>query len=235
MQLLESVYPSLLDPSRPQKVEVFVPLSHTLDVAEPLPQTEGSDDLEANDLEESAESPFATDSKSASPSHKHGLNENGPSSERNGILPLLEPGENGTEPPSELGEEKSMPPSEVSDPPMLGQNANHLFMEGSGTPPSLLGQSLVSSPSSGTGFLHRRVSDGISVTPLVTTPSPSLATRAAKLSDHSWEVVSKYSTTSNRLSILQDQSDPDYNLIPLWECLQVYYHRHHPPHHGARG
>ena len=55
-------------------------------------------------------------------------------------------------------------------------------------------------------------------TPLNITPPLSVT---PKLSDHSWEVLSKYSTTSNRLSIQQDQSDPHYNLVPLWECLQV--------------
>lgn len=44
----------------------------------------------------------------------------------------------------------------------------------------------------------------------------------SKLSETSWEVLSKFSSTSHRLSIQQDLSDPQHNLVPLWECLQVY-------------
>ena len=75
--------------------------------------------------------------------------------------------------------------------------------------------------------LFRRLGESPNSSPLGATPpysrSPPLnSSRGALLSEHSWEVVSKYSSTSNRLSILQDQSDPDYDLVPLWECLQVH-------------
>lgn len=43
----------------------------------------------------------------------------------------------------------------------------------------------------------------------------------SKISEASWEVLSKLSTTSHRLSIQQDLSDPNHKLVPLWECLQV--------------
>ena len=48
-----------------------------------------------------------------------------------------------------------------------------------------------------------------------------------KFSETSWEVLSRYSTTSHRLSIQQDLSDPHHTLVPLWECLQVS--NTHPP------
>lgn len=48
--------------------------------------------------------------------------------------------------------------------------------------------------------------------------TPSLSKHG---SDQSWEVLSKHSTTSTRLTMRQDGSSPDHQLIPLWECLQV--------------
>jgi len=39
--------------------------------------------------------------------------------------------------------------------------------------------------------------------------------------ESSWEVLSRLSSTSHRLSIRQDQSNPCSKLVPLWECLQV--------------
>ena len=37
----------------------------------------------------------------------------------------------------------------------------------------------------------------------------------------SWEVLSRQSTTSTLLTMRQDTSSPNQQLIPLWECLQV--------------
>ena len=37
----------------------------------------------------------------------------------------------------------------------------------------------------------------------------------------SWEVVSRQSTTSTLLTMRQDTTSPNQQLIPLWECLQV--------------
>lgn len=86
------------------------------------------------------------------------------------------------------------------------------------------GRNPSSSSSSGhIADLFRRLGESPNSSPLGATPpyNRSPSSRGTLLSEHSWEVVSKYSSTSNRLSILQDQSDPDYDLVPLWECLQV--------------
>lgn len=56
------------------------------------------------------------------------------------------------------------------------------------------------------------------------TGSPPLS----QMSDHSeWEVISKHSTTSTRLSMRVDLVSPQTHLIPLWECLQVTWHSYH--------
>ncbi len=48
--------------------------------------------------------------------------------------------------------------------------------------------------------------------------SPSLS----QMSDNSeWEVISKQSTTSTRLSMRVELGSPQTHLVALWDCLQV--------------
>lgn len=55
-----------------------------------------------------------------------------------------------------------------------------------------------------------------SVTETITVGSPA----ASSTSDHSsWEVLSRHSTTSNRLSVIPDMSSRR-SVVPLWECIQ---------------
>ncbi len=181
IQVLNDLYPQLLDSSRPQKVEIFVPLNHDLIVASVVGGINGS----GSDLEESSDP--------------------------------LQGGCGSHQPASPLA---ALYSSSNSNSPLLKIIGD---MSASGaTPPSGSQNPLyaASSPTKTSG------SDGSPSSPHSTASPPTNGHgggggRPAKLSDHSWEVVSRYSTTSNRLSILQDSSNPQYNLVPLWECLQV--------------
>lgn len=208
MQLLEEVYPGLLDPSRPQKIEVFVPLNHkavATDIAVPESEDQESSD-QSSPLQQPASfnhsSPIraATYPKSrypSSPSHRF----------------------TGTTPPSAASSSSGQVQSETTHPSERSGATSPSILRLSGTTGSM-GRQSGATPFSGQDSYLRKLSDTQLGSPPSATPPYS---RAAKLSDHSWEVVSKFSGTSNCLSVLQDQSDPDYDLVPLWECLQVHY------------
>jgi len=207
MQLLQEVYPGLLDSSRPQKVEIFVPFNHKLVASDPLPQVRedevfgsGDDDQQPNHHDNHHVIASASPDSNTPPSILGGSSPMLPAGQGSGASQSV------TTPPSVLGGSGSTGVNVA--PGQGGQGPSH--------------QSSSSSSSSGGHIadLFRRLGEG-AASPLGITPPSS---RGALFSDHSWEVVSKYSTTSNRLSILQDQSDPDYDLVPLWECLQVYSH-----------
>lgn len=172
---MEELYPGLLDSSRPQKVEVFVPLNHKA-----VPEEVTSE------LEDSLNhfSPLNTETAEKIA---------------------------GVTPPK--GQSAGLSNGEVEQrhSPFVGQ-----------------------SPSQSINFLRRINETDVQTHHQVATPpndvatppvnmTPPLSAPARPFSEHSWEVLSRYSTTSNRLSILQDQSDPEYDLVPLWECLQVLY------------
>ena len=233
MQLLEKVYPGLLDSTRPQKVEVFVPVSNKTVPAQAMPQAAsqvpGARSLEAGAL---SEEPLEAEPQKAGPSGAE-LLKAGPS----GVESLeadtdvfvepsqdeATPSQSETTPPQER---TTSPPQSVIVPSTNGATPPNNDPSCENTPPSVLGENDTPSPSptrrkenssSSSGQIadhFRKMSS-----PVETTPTSG---RSALLSDYSWEVVSKYSTTSNRLSILQDQSDPNYDLVPLWECLQVW-------------
>lgn len=240
MQLLEEVYPGLLDASRPQKVEVFVPLNYmtgSTELSSPrahlsspqahlsspqaqlLSPAEDQEDIALSaEKAEDHDSPFVTASKSpasSSPSpHLHSVatppNGVTSSSSSSNTVPLSRRGTtssaSGTTPPSVLQRSGTAPSA-------LRLATSSSAGCSSSTSPSILGLS-ETAPFQGQGSgVFRKISDA--------SPSSITSSRVAKLSDHSWEMVSKYSNTSNRLSIQQDQCDPEYSLVPLWECLQV--------------
>ena len=66
--------------------------------------------------------------------------------------------------------------------------------------------------------LSNSPSIGDVTSPVATNESPSPSQQSV---NSSWEILSKHSTTSTRLSLVQDASSPQYYLVPLWECLQV--------------
>lgn len=204
--LLQECYPGLLDSLLPQKVEIFVPFNHKLVTSDPLPQ--GKTDEVFGFSGESA--PPETTPPEPIPSSVHGVTR----SQSLGNSPFVL-----------VGSERNRYKGQALRHSSLNASTN-ADDGGLSTPPHSQGATLPatnrvgphSSSSSSSGGhiadLFRKLGEG-SGSPLGATPPAS-----RMLSDHSWEVVSKYSTTSNRLSILQDLSDPDYDLVPLWECLQ---------------
>lgn len=195
-----------------------MPVNHKT-VPEPLPQAvpqvPGVESLEAGTL---SEEPLETDPLKAGPLGAEPL-------EADADVFLEVTGQHSQAMPPQ--DEEATPPQGTTSPPqsVIVPSQNGATPPNSGplcenTPPSVLGdtsslgQRQTSSSTSGQIADHfRKMSSPVETTP----PSG----RSALLSDYSWEIVSKYSTTSNRLSILQDQSDPNYDLVPLWECLQV--------------
>jgi hypothetical protein len=220
------VYPGLLDSSRPQKVEIFVPFSHKLVTSDPL--FEVKEDV----FDDSGEYPIATPSQQvamASPiieedrAAKSAPIIEGEQASRGGNQRVLS---HSLPRDAKLSVRKPKPPSvtshSVSTLPSDVITSHSLAGNGS----RRIGRNTSSSSSGHIADLFRRLGEGshsplLDVTPPCGRSPPLSSSRGAMLSEHSWEVISKYSSTSNRLSILQDQSDPDYDLVPLWECLQV--------------
>lgn len=204
------MYPGLLDSSRPQKVEIFVPLAQQSGSV----MSAASENVpDGDNFDLSLGLPGGPSSPQDISPSSHPLGNVTSSSWKGGEVttsPILSwrPGEVTT---------SSRKPSDVDDSPPQGPRNN--------TSPPQGRSDLVSPP--------RRTSDVCRPSDVVNSPRrPNDTSRSSgkssdpqqmsKLSEASWEVLSKFSSTSHRLSIRQDLSDPHHKLVPLWECLQVH-------------
>ena len=187
VQLVEEGYPGLVDSSRPQKVEIFVPLGEQ---SGSLSSVTSENITERDDFDLSLPGcPVLSPHDIPSSGQPLGA----VFSSNHMISPSWRTGEV-TSPIRFSNPTSSRKPSDIDSYP---------WGLGNMTGPTL--NDVVSS-------LWRP--NGMS-------SSPVKCNEPLHVSEASWEVLSKFSTTSHRLSIQQDLSDPHHKLVPLWECLQV--------------
>lgn len=202
VQLVQESYPGLLDSSRPQKVEIFVPLGQQ---SGSTTSTTTSDNItERDDLDISLGLPGGA------------------------VLPppdlALSGQPLGTVMLANHLTSSSWRTGEVVSPTRRFSNIS--WGTGEITTSSRKPSDIDSHPRGPTSLTSPTVNDVVdpSWRPNGTSCSPGKGTdpvQVSKVSEASWEVLSKFSTTSHRLSIQQDLSDPHLKLVPLWECLQV--------------